>query len=153
MTVEQRLVQLGLTLPQAPSPVASYVPAVKQGNWVYVSGQIPLRDGQVRVKGKVGREVTLQQAQEEAKQCALNALAVIKSVVGSLDKVERIVKVTGFVACTPEFTDAPKVVNGASDLFVQVFGEKGKHARSAVGVAALPLDCPVEVEVIAYVNE
>lgn len=153
MSVERKLAELGLTLPEAPAPVASYVPAVKQGNWVYVSGQIPLRDGKVRVTGKVGSEVTLEDAQQEARQCALNALAVIKSVAGSLDNVERIVKVTGFVACTPDFTDAPKVVNGASDLFVEVFGDKGKHARSAVGVAALPLDVPVEVEVIAYVKD
>ena len=95
----------------------------------------------------------MEEAQAEAKQCALNALAVIKSVVGSLDKVERIVKVTGFVACSPDFTDAPKVVNGASDLFLEVFGDKGRHARAAVGVAALPLDCAVEVEVIAFVKE
>lgn len=153
MTVEERLAQLGLTLPEAPAPVASYVPAVKQGNWVYVSGQIPLRDGKVRVSGKVGSEVSLEDAQEEARQCALNALAIIKSVAGSLDNVERIVKVTGFVACSPDFTDAPKVVNGASDLFLEVFGDKGRHARAAVGVTALPLDVPVEVEVIAFVKE
>ncbi|MGI6620119.1 MAG: RidA family protein [Bacillota bacterium] len=153
MTIEEKLAELGLSLPEVPTPVASYVPAVKQGNWVHVSGQIPLRDGKLRVTGKVGSEITLEEAQAEAKQCALNALAVIKSVVGSLDKVERIVKVTGFVACSPDFTDAPKVVNGASDLFLEVFGDKGRHARAAVGVAALPLDCAVEVEVIAFVKE
>jgi enamine deaminase RidA (YjgF/YER057c/UK114 family) len=153
MSVEAKLAELGLTLPEAPAPVASYVPAVKQGNWVYVSGQIPLRDGKVGVTGKLGSGVTLEEAQAEARQCALNALAVIKSVVGSLDNVERIVKITGFVACTPDFADAPTVVNGASDLFVEVFGDKGKHARSAVGVAALPFDVPVEVEVIACVKE
>ena len=138
MTIEEKLAELGLSLPEVPTPVASYVPAVKQGNWVHVSGQIPLRDGKLRVTGKVGSEITLEEAQAEAKQCALNALAVIKSVVGSLDKVERIVKVTGFVACSPDFTDAPKVVNGASDLFLEVFGDKGRHARAAVGAAALP---------------
>ncbi len=153
MTIEEKLAELGLSLPEVPTPVASYVPAVKQGNWVHVSGQIPLRDGKLRVTGKVGSEITLEEAQAEAKQCALIALAVIKSVVGSLDKVERIVKVTGFVACSPDFTDAPKVVNGASDLFLEVFGDKGRHARAAVGVAALPLDCAVEVEVIAFVKE
>lgn len=153
MKIEEKLTKLGLSLPQVPAPVASYVPAVKAGNWVYVSGQTPFRDGKLRVAGKVGNEVTLEEAYEEAKQCALNAMAAIKSVAGSLDNVERIVKVTGFVASSPDFTDAPKVINGASDLFVEVFGDKGKHARSAIGVTALPLNCSVEVEVIALVKQ
>ncbi len=153
MKIEERLAQLGLSLPEVPAPVASYVPGVKAGNWVYVSGQTPFKDGKLRVTGKVGNEVTLEEAYEEAKQCALNAMAVIKSVAGSLDNVERIVKVTGFVASTPDFTDAPKVVNGASDLFVKVFGDRGKHARSAIGVISLPLDCSVEVEVVALLKE
>ncbi|MGI6628287.1 MAG: RidA family protein [Bacillota bacterium] len=153
MKIEDKLTELGLTLPQVPAPVASYVPAVRAGNWVYVSGQTPFKDGKLRVKGKVGGEVTLEEAYEEAKQCALNAMAAIKSVAGSLDNVERIVKVVGFVAVTPDFTDAPKVVNGASDLFVEVFGDRGKHARSAIGVASLPLDCSVEVEAVALLKE
>lgn len=153
MTIEERLSELGLSLPEVPAPVAAYVPAVRVGNWVYVSGQTPFRDGELRVKGKVGGEVTLEEAYEEAKQCALNIMAVVKSAAGSLDNVERIVKVVGFVAVTPDFTDAPKVVNGASELFVQVFGDKGKHARSAVGVCALPLDCCVEVEAVVLLKE
>ena len=153
MKIEDRLAELGLSLPEVPAPVAAYVPAVRAGNWVYVSGQTPLRDGKLRVKGKVGKDVTLEDAYEEAKQCALNIMAAVKSVAGSLDNVERIVKLVGFVASTPDFTDAPKVVNGASELFVQVFGDKGKHARSAVGVAALPLDCCVEVEAVVLLKE
>ncbi len=153
MKIEDRLAELGLSLPEVPAPVAAYVPAVRAGNWVYVSGQTPFRDGKLRVKGKVGKDVTLEDAYEEAKQCALNIMAAVKSVAGSLDNVERIVKLVGFVASTPDFTDAPKVVNGASELFVQVFGDKGKHARSAVGVAALPLDCCVEVEAVVLLKE
>ena len=153
MKIEDRLTELGLSLPEVPAPVAAYVPVVRAGNWVYVSGQTPLRDGKLRVKGKVGKDVTLEDAYEEAKQCALNIMAAVKSVAGSLDNVERIVKLVGFVASTPDFTDAPKVVNGASELFVQVFGDKGKHARSAVGVAALPLDCCVEVEAVVLLKE
>jgi enamine deaminase RidA (YjgF/YER057c/UK114 family) len=153
MKIEDRLAELGLSLPEVPAPVAAYVPAVRAGNWVYVSGQTPFRDGKLRVKGKVGKDVTLEDAYEEAKQCALNIMAAVKSVAGSLDNVERIVKLVGFVASTPDFTDAPKVVNGASELFVQVFGDKGKHARSAVGVASLPLDCCVEVEAVVLLKE
>ena len=153
MKIEDRLAELGLSLPEVPAPVAAYVPAVRAGNWVYVSGQTPFRDRKLRVKGKVGKDVTLEDAYEEAKQCALNIMAAVKSVAGSLDNVERIVKLVGFVASTPDFTDAPKVVNGASELFVQVFGDKGKHARSAVGVAALPLDCCVEVEAVVLLKE
>ena len=153
MKIEERLSKLGLSLPEVPAPVAAYVPAVKAGGWVYVSGQTPLRDGKLKVKGKVGVQVTLEEAYDEAKQCALNILAAIKSVAGSLDDVERIVKVTGFVACSPDFTDAPKVVNGASELFAQVFGDRGRHARAAIGVSSLPLDCSVEVEAIALLKE
>lgn len=153
MKIEDRLAELGLSLPEVPAPVAAYVPAVRAGNWVYVSGQTPFRDGKLRVKGKVGKDVTLEDAYEEAKQCALNIMAAVKSVAGSLDNVERIVKLVGFVASMPDFTDAPKVVNGASELFVQVFGDKGKHARSAVGVASLPLDCCVEVEAVVLLKE
>ena len=153
MKIEDRLAELGLSLPEVPAPVAAYVPAVRAGNWVYVSGQTPFRDGKLRVKGKVGKDVILEDAYEEAKQCALNIMAAVKSVAGSLDNVERIVKLVGFVASTPDFTDAPKVVNGASELFVQVFGDKGKHARSAVGVASLPLDCCVEVEAVVLLKE
>lgn len=153
MKIEEKLAELGLTLPQVPAPVAAYVPAVKAGNWVFVSGQTPMKDGQLKVKGKLGKDVSLEDAYEEAKQCALNIMAAVKSVAGSLDNVEQIVKLSGFVASTPDFTDAPKVVNGASELFGKVFGDRGKHARAAVGVASLPLDCCVEIEAIVLLKD
>ena len=148
--VHARLAELGLTLPKVTPPVAAYVPAVRTGNYVYVSGQLPFVDGALPATGKVGAEVSPEQAKELAGRCALNALAAIEDLVG-LSAVVRIVKVTGFVASAPGFTSQPGVINGASELFVQVFGEAGRHARSAVGVAELPLDTPVEVEVIAEV--
>lgn len=145
----QRLAALGLTLPPVATPAGSYVPAVRFGDQVYVSGQLPLADdGKLLATGKVGAEVTPERARELAARCALNALAAIDHLVG-LAAVARIVKVTGFVASAPGFTGQPGVINGASDLFGEVFGEAGRHARSAVGVAELPLDSPVEVEVIA----
>ncbi|WP_043629908.1 RidA family protein [Nonomuraea candida] len=152
MTPEQRIEELGLTLPQVPAPVAAYVPAVRTGNLVYTSGQVPLVDGKLVKAGKLGAEVTLDEGMELARVCGLNALAALKSEIGDLGRIVRIVKVVVFVASDPSFTDQPKVGNGASELFVQVLGEAGKHARSAVGVASLPLDAPVEVEVIAEVG-
>ncbi|WP_052847622.1 RidA family protein [Streptomyces avicenniae] len=145
--VEDRLAELGLTLPPVVPPVAAYVPAVLSGSYVYTSGQVPLVDGALPYAGKVGAEVTPEQAQESARLCALNALAAVKSVVGDLDRVVRVVKVLGFVASAPGFTGQPLVVNGASELLGAVLGEAGRHARSAVGVAVLPLDAPVEVEI------
>jgi enamine deaminase RidA (YjgF/YER057c/UK114 family) len=145
-----KLAELGLTLPEVAAPVAAYVPAVRTGNYVYVSGQLPWADGKLPATGKVGAEVTPEQAKDLAARCALNGLAALNSVV-SLDKVVRIVKVVGFVASEPGFTGQPAVINGASELFAAVLGDKGKHARSAVGVAVLPLDTPVEVELIAEV--
>lgn len=144
----QRLAALGLTLPPVATPAGAYLPAVRSGNQVYVSGQLPVVDGKLLATGKVGAEVTPERARELAARCALNALAAIDHLVG-LAAVARIVKVTGFVASAPGFTGQPGVINGASDLFGEVFGEAGRHARSAVGVAELPLDSPVEVEVIA----
>lgn len=144
----QRLAALGLTLPPVATPAGAYLPAVRSGNQVYVSGQLPVADGKLLATGKVGAEVTPERARELAARCALNALAAIDHLVG-LAAVARIVKVTGFVASAPGFTGQPGVINGASDLFGEVFGEAGRHARSAVGVAELPLDSPVEVEVIA----
>ncbi|MQY14969.1 hypothetical protein SRB5_51450 [Streptomyces sp. RB5] len=144
--IEARLAELGLELPDVVPPLASYVPALRTGNYVYTSGQLPMVDGKLPVTGKVGAEVTPEEARELAARCALNALAAVKSVVGDLDKVKRVVKVVGFVASAPDFTGQPAVVNGASELVGQVFGEKGVHARSAVGVAVLPIDAPVEVE-------
>lgn len=149
---EERLSELGLTLPEVTPPLAAYVPAVRTGDYVYTSGQLPVVDGKLVATGKVGAEVSAGEAQELARICALNALAAIKSVVGDLSKVVRIVKVVGFVASAPGFTGQPAVVNGTSELLGEVFGEAGKHARSAVGVAVLPLDAPVEVEVVAEVR-
>lgn len=149
--VYARLAELGLTLPQVVPPVAAYVPAVQSGNLVYVSGQVPMVDGQLPATGAVGDAVSPEQAADLARQCALNALAAIESLVG-LARVVQVVKVTGFVASAAGFTGQPLVVNGASELFGAVFGEAGRHARSAVGVAALPLGAPVEVEVIVEVS-
>ncbi|RMI33155.1 RidA family protein [Streptomyces triticirhizae] len=144
--VEERLAGLGLALPPVVPPVAAYVPAVVSGAYVYTSGQVPLVAGELPVAGKVGAEVTQEQARDMARVCALNALAAVKSVAGDLDRVARVVKVLGFVASAPGFTGQPQVVNGASELLGEVFGERGRHARSAVGVAVLPLDAPVEIE-------
>jgi enamine deaminase RidA (YjgF/YER057c/UK114 family) len=146
-----RLAELGLTLPQVVPPLASYVPAVQSGNHVYVSGQLPMVDGKLPYVGKLGADVTVEQGAELARVCALNALAAIDSLVG-LGRIVKIVKLTGFVASAEGFTGQPAVVNGASDLFGEVLGELGRHARSAVGVAELPLGAPVEVEVIAEVT-
>lgn len=148
MSVRQRLTDLGIALPDVPAPLAAYVPAVTSDGWIYTAGQLPLRDGTPLAVGIVGADVTPEVAAECARQCALNAVAAIASVA-DLDEVERIVKVTGFVASAPDFTAQPIVVNGASEFLGDVFQDAGVHARSAVGVAALPLGVPVEVEVIA----
>ncbi|WP_346537748.1 RidA family protein [Micromonospora sp. DPT] len=145
-----KLAELGLALPEVVPPVASYVPAVQSGQHVYVSGQLPIAEGKLLATGKVGAGVSSEQAKDLAERCALNALAAVDSLVG-LENVVKIVKLTGFVASAPGFTGQPGVINGASDLFGAVFGEAGRHARSAVGVAELPLDAPVEVEVIVEV--
>jgi enamine deaminase RidA (YjgF/YER057c/UK114 family) len=150
-TPEERLAELGLAVPEVARPVASYVPALRRGDHVFTSGQLPMREGQLLATGKVGGSVTPEQALECARQCALNALAAVRAEVGDLSAVKRIVKVVAFVASTPEFTGQPAVANGASDLFGEVFGEIGRHARSAVGVAVLPLDAPVEVELTVEV--
>ena len=145
-----RLAELGLTLPSVVPPLASYVPAVQSGNYVYVSGQVPMVDGKLPYVGKVGADVTVEQGTESARYCALNALAAIDALVG-LGRLVKIVKLTGFVASAEGFTGQPAVVNGASNLFGDVLGEMGRHARSAVGVSELPLGAPVEVEVIAEI--
>ena len=145
-----KLAELGLSLPKVVPPLASYVPAVQSGNPVYVSGQLPLVEGKLPHAGKVGAEVTAEQGTDLARICGLNALAAIEALVG-LGRIVKIVKVTGFVASAPGFTGQPAVINGASNLFGEVFGEQGRHARSAVGVTELPLGAPVEVEVIAEV--
>ena len=146
MTPTAALAELGLSLPPVVPPVAAYVPATQSGNLIFTAGQLPMRDGALIGTGKVGADVTPEAAYEMAQQCALNALAAAASVAGGLDHIKRVVKVVGFVASTPDFTGQPGVVNGASDLLGKVFGDNGIHARSAVGVAVLPLDAPVEVE-------
>jgi enamine deaminase RidA (YjgF/YER057c/UK114 family) len=146
-----RLAALGLTLPAVTPPLAAYVPAVRTGPYVYTSGQLPFVDGKLPMTGKVGAQVSVAEAAALARTCALNALAAVASVTGGLAAVTRIVKVVGFVASDPGFTEQAQVINGASELLLEVFGEAGRHARSAVGMAVLPLDTPVEVELIAEV--
>ena len=150
---EERLAALGLALPAVTPPLAAYVPAVRTGAYVYTSGQLPMVDGALQMTGKVGAEVGVAEAAALARICALNALAAVASVSGGLSAVIRVVKVTGFVASAPDFTQQAQVVNGASELLLEVFGEAGRHARSAVGMAVLPLDTPVEVELIAEVGD
>ena len=152
-TTSHRLTELGISLPPVVPPVAAYVPAVRTGTLVYTSGQLPMVAGAMAATGKVGADVTPELAKELAATCALNAIAAVKSVIGDLDKVVRVVKVVGFVASVPAFTGQPGVVNGASELLGRAFGDAGVHARSAVGVAALPLDAAVEVEMIVEVSD
>jgi enamine deaminase RidA (YjgF/YER057c/UK114 family) len=149
----ERLAALGLTLPSVAAPVAAYVPAVRTGRYVYTSGQLPTVDGKLPAVGKVGDEVSAQDAAGMARTCALNALAAAASAAGGLAAIRRIVKVTGFVASAPGFGGQAQVINGASELLIEVFGEDGKHARSAIGVAELPLNAPVEVELIAEARD
>lgn len=145
----ERLEALGVKLPKAPPPAGSYVPAARAGNLVFTSGQLPFEDGKLTTTGKVGGDVSLEEAQAAARLCALNALAALAEKVGGLDNIAGVVKVVGFVASAEDFNGQPQVINGASDFIGEVFGEAGVHARSAVGVAELPLDSPVEVEVVA----
>jgi enamine deaminase RidA (YjgF/YER057c/UK114 family) len=147
-TIDERLTELGITLPSVATPAGAYVPAVITGNLVYTAGQLPMVDGKLSATGKVGAEVSAEDAAGYARTCALNALAAVASVIGSLDRVTRVVKVVGFVAAAPDFTAIPSIVNGASDVLGEIFGDAGKHARSSVGVALLPMDAPVEVELI-----
>ena len=152
MSIKEKIESLGLTLPVAALPVAAYVPAVKTGNLVFVAGQLPLVDGKIVKEGKVGKEVTPEEAKEMAQVCALNALAAI-SLVADIDQIERIVRVGGFVNGVPGFFAIPPIINGASELFIKLFGEvNGKHARTAIGVAELPLNAPVEVEVLVQLK-
>ncbi len=148
MTIAARLTELGITLPTAPAPVAAYVSTVRTGNLLFVSGQVPLRDGVVAYTGKLGDTVTLAVGQEAAKLCAINLLAQVQAALGSLDKVQQVVKLTGFVACSPSFTEQPQVINAASELMQAVFGEAGRHTRAAVGAPSLPRDASVEIEAI-----
>ncbi len=152
MKIEQALEKLGFTLP-TPKPLAAYVPAVRTGNLVYTAGQGPTVDGKPKFFGKLGRELTEQQGYEAAQICIVNCLACVKSVIGDLDKVERVVKLLGFVASVDGFTRQPWVVNGASELLIKVFGDRGQHARSAIGTNQLPQDIPVEIEMIVQVRD
>jgi enamine deaminase RidA (YjgF/YER057c/UK114 family) len=149
--IERRIIDLGFLLPETAKPLAAYIPAVQSGNLVFTSGQLPMVAGNLAETGKVGGSVSPERAKELATVCALNALAAVKTVIGDLDKIKRIVKVVGFVSSTPEFSGQPAVVNGASEFLGEVFGDNGIHARSAVGVAVLPLDAPVEIELIVEV--
>ncbi len=155
MEVEKKLTALGLTLPPIPTPIANYVPAVRSGNLVFISGHGPVTmvDGKVSyIRGKVGRELTVEQGYEAAKIVTLNMLQSLKGVIGDLDKVRRIVKLLGFVNCTEDFPDQPKVINGASDLLVELYGDRGRHARSAVGMYQLPFGIAVEIEMVVEVD-
>ena len=149
---EEKLKELGIELPEAPVPAGNYIPAVKTGNLLFISGQIPLENGKVAYTGKVSDD-NLETAQKSAKSCAINILAQIKRETGSLDKVTKIVRLSGFVNSVPEFTQHPKVINPASDLMFEVFGEKGKHARIALGVGSLPLDSMTEIDAIVEISE
>jgi enamine deaminase RidA (YjgF/YER057c/UK114 family) len=153
VSVSARLAELGIEIPEVVPPVASYVPAVATGRYVYTSGQLPMRGGELIAVGLVGDVVDPDVAKDCARQCAINAIAAIQSVVGNLERVSRVVKVVGFVASAPGFTGQPGVINGASEILGEIFGDAGRHARSAVGVAALPLDAPVEVEMIVEVAD
>ncbi|HOP50693.1 MAG TPA: RidA family protein [Ignavibacteriales bacterium] len=149
---ELKLKEMGITIPEAPKPLAAYVPAVKEGNLVFTSGQLPMSEGQLKYKGKLGKDISEEDAKAAAKLCAINCLSVVKSVIGSLDNIERILKVVAFVNSAEDFTAQPAIANGASEFFVEVFGDAGKHSRSAVGVSQLPLGAPVEVEIIVKVK-
>lgn len=149
---EEKIRELGFKIPEAPKPLAAYIPAIRVNNLVFTAGQLPMEDGQLKYKGKVGKDLTEDEGRKAAEICALNCLSVIKSVTGTLDNIERIVKLTVFVNNVDGFGAQPKVANGASELMVKIFGENGKHARSAVGVSGLPLDAPVEIEMVVKVK-
>ena len=152
MSTEQRLQELGLELPAPPKPVANYVPAVQVGDLLFLSGVLPSRDGQLIMTGKLGQGITIEQGVEAARVAVLNGLSIVKQEIGSLDRVKRIVKVVGYIASAPGFTDHPQVLNGASDLLVSLFGDAGRHARVAVGAAELPRHAPVEIDMIVQIT-
>lgn len=152
ITPEERLRELGIELPAAPSPLGAYVACVQTGDLLFLSGMLPLHDGKLLRTGKAGESISLAEAQEDARQAAINALSVLKTNIGSLNEIERCVKLNGYIASAPDFTDQPKVLNAASELMRDVFGEKGIHARAAVGVAVLPLNSPIEIDFIFQVK-
>ncbi|MBB28119.1 MAG: hypothetical protein CME25_04375 [Gemmatimonadetes bacterium] len=153
LSIAERLTELGIALPEPASPAGAYVRAKRTGNLIYVAGQLPMQDGELKSLGRVGADLTLEDGYEAAKMCALNALSVLNAEAGSLDKIVQLVRVEGFVCSAGAFTDQPKVINGASELFAEVLGEKGSHARIAIGVSELPLGASVELAVIAEVND
>jgi len=150
--IEEKISQLGFTLPIAPNPLASYIPAVKAGNLVFTAGQLPIKDGSLAFKGKLGKELNEDDGKKAAQLCALNCLSVIRNEIESLDKIDRVIKLTVFVNSADGFINHPQVANGASDLIKEIFGENGKHVRSAVGVAELPLNAPVEIDMIVKIK-
>ncbi|MHB1125940.1 MAG: RidA family protein [Bacillota bacterium] len=152
MSYEKRIEELGLKIPEAPKPVAAYIPAVKVDNLVFTSGQIPFVHGELLFRGKVGGDLSEEEGYQAAKVCALNCLSVIKGLIGSLDRIEKIVKVTGYVNSAPGFTRQPLVINGASELLADIFGEAGQHARAAIGVSELPVNAAVEVDMVVKVK-
>lgn len=152
MSFEEKLKELGIEIPEPPKPLAAYVPAVQVDNFIYTSGQIPFVSGELKYKGKIGKDLSIEEGYEAAKVCIINCLSVIKGQIGSLDNIEQVIKVTGYVNSAPGFTDQPKVINGASELLGEIFGEAGLHARAAVGVNELPIDSAVEIEMIAKIN-
>ena len=152
MSYEAKLVELGITLPPPPKPVATYIPAVLTGQLLFLSGVVPFRDGELVLEGKLGKDLTVEQGYEAARIALLNALAIVRSELGSLDRVAKVVRLIGYVASAEGFTQQPAVINGASDLLVRIFGEAGRHARAAVGAAGLPFDASVELELIVQVS-
>ena len=152
MIIEKKLLELKLVLPVVPKPVAAYIPAKLSGNLIFTSGQLPMVDGRLISVGLLGQDVEMEEANKAARICTLNALAAIKELIGDLDRIKQIVRVVGYVASAPTFTQQPAVVNGASDLLLEIFGEKGKHARSAVGMAVLPLNASIEIELTVEVE-
>lgn len=151
--IEEKLKELGIEVPEPPKPLAAYVPGIKLGNMLYTSGQLPMKAGKLVCEGKVGKNVSLEEGAKAAEQCAINCMGVLKSLCGNLDNIEQIVKLTVFVNSTDDFTAQPAVANGASELMVKVFGDAGKHSRSAVGASQLPLNAPVEIEMIAKLKD
>ncbi len=153
MKIEKRIEEMGLTLPDVPAPLAAYVPGQKGGRFIFTAGQLPIQGGELKYKGKLGQDYSVEEGHEAAKIAFLNCLGVIKKIVGDLDKVKQVVKINGFVNSVPDFTDQPKVLNGASELCVELFGKKGEHARAAVGSISLPMGAAVEVEMIVEIQE
>ncbi len=150
--IEEKIAQLGFSIPAAPKPLASYIPAIRTGDMVFTAGQLPMKDGSLAYKGKLGKELTEEDGKKAAQVCALNCLSVIKGEIGNLDNISNVIKLTVFVSSAEGFINHPQVANGASDLIKEIFGENGKHVRSAVGVAELPLGAPVEIEMIVKVK-